>query len=150
MLRSATSEVDNIEGPINSCTLCVPGYRYGTKISQQVLEHVGAHILHDPKIALDEPCDKYLRTSSVCPIFLSRGARGKPKINAPHSSGCRNPVYVPRYLAATSSATSSTRAVFAYSNCCRQPLLDRIALSALLWIGKCILVYVHTGLFLTI
>ncbi len=106
--RSSTSELSNINGTTNSCTLCIPGYEYGTKTGQRPLEHIGAHILHDPGINReDEPCGRCLRPSSICRIFLSKGAGGSYKLNLNRSSGCGNPGYVFRYsVAATSTSTS--------------------------------------------
>lgn len=106
----STSELDNINGTTNSCSLCIPGYKFGMKTGQCPLEHLGAHILHDLGINReDEPCGRCLCPSLLCRIFLSKGAGGSYKLNPLRSSGCGNSGYVFRYSVAVASTPTSPR-----------------------------------------
>lgn len=92
---------------MNSCTLCNTGFEFSTKLGHRALEHMGAHVLFDPSINReDEPCGLCLRPSSLCRIFLARGAGGKLKLNPLRSSGCGNWQAFRYSVAAKSTATS--------------------------------------------
>lgn len=101
------SELNNINGTTNSCTLCLPHFEFGLKQGSRVLEHIGAHILHDPHILHeDEPCGMCLHPLSICRIFLRHGAKGIPKIHASKSSGCGNFLTFHYSIATKSTLTS--------------------------------------------
>jgi len=76
---------------------------------QRVLEHIGAHILHDPGLTQStEICGLCLRPPPFCQFFLTKGkgANGSLKINQSLSRGCLLKVKYSYGVAAESSSSS--------------------------------------------
>ena len=75
----------------SNCPRCLPMITLNLSQGQCVLEHVGAHILHDPGVGLLEPiCGLCLRPSPLCQFFLKKGkgANASLTINQVASKGC--------------------------------------------------------------
>jgi hypothetical protein len=69
------SETDSakIDGHAD-CSRCGPGAKIDWEHTQRVLEHMGAHILHDPKLnRTEERCGLCLRPAAMCPIYVTKG-----------------------------------------------------------------------------
>jgi hypothetical protein len=76
---------------------------------QRVLEHIGAHILHDPGVTQStELCGLCLRQPPFCQFFLTKGkgANGSLKINQNLSRGCLMKIKYSYSIAAESSPAS--------------------------------------------
>jgi hypothetical protein len=76
---------------------------------QRVLEHIGAHILHDPGLTQSmELCGLCLRPPPFCQFFLmkGKGANGKLKTNQTLSRGCLMKIKYSYSVAAESSPSS--------------------------------------------
>ncbi|KAH6869091.1 hypothetical protein BKA70DRAFT_1414167 [Coprinopsis sp. MPI-PUGE-AT-0042] len=90
------------------CSNCDPSHPLDAGQGQRVLEHMAAHIRHDPKVkAVDEPCGLCLRPSPQCRIYLKKGkgAKGGWTIDQRRSL-CKNLVRFYYGIAAVSSASS--------------------------------------------
>ena len=76
---------------------------------QRVLEHIGAHILHDPGLTQStELCGLCLRPPPFCHFFLTKGkgANGTLKINQTLSRGCLMSMKYSYSVAAESTPSS--------------------------------------------
>jgi len=75
-----------------ACTSCGNSAHIDRTSAKQVLEHMGAHILHDPSISqVQEVCGLCLRPAPICQIFVKKG-RGNSqgyKVDADRST-CTN------------------------------------------------------------
>ena len=81
----------NLDGHAD-CPRCGPSVRLDWKHTQRVLEHMGAHILHDATLnASEEFCGLCLRPSPMCQIYLTkrRGASGRLSVDRAKST-CPN------------------------------------------------------------
>ncbi|EIW76991.1 hypothetical protein CONPUDRAFT_62693 [Coniophora puteana RWD-64-598 SS2] len=77
-----------------SCPSCVPEIVFDTNGGQQLLLHVGAHVLFDTRVDHDlEPCGLCLRSRTVCQIYLkaNRGQDRNPSVDRARST-CNNQV----------------------------------------------------------
>lgn len=93
----------------SSCPRCSPTVTLDLSQGQRVLEHIGAHILHDPGIAQStEQCGLCLRPRPFCEFFLTKGkgANRALKVNQLLSRGCLVKVKYSYSVAAESSAAS--------------------------------------------
>ncbi|KAF8198428.1 hypothetical protein BJ912DRAFT_1074363 [Pholiota molesta] len=64
-------QLDRVEG-VQTCPLC-PNVKTGALGAQDLLRHMGTHILNDPRLLdADGPCGLCLNTGSLCEIFLFR------------------------------------------------------------------------------
>jgi hypothetical protein len=92
------------------CPRCSPTITLDLSQGQRVLEHIGAHILHDPGVihAKDILCGLCLRPSPLCQYFLTKGkgANGNVRINTVTSRGCLMKINYSYRVAAESSASS--------------------------------------------
>ncbi|KAF8240578.1 hypothetical protein L208DRAFT_1232017, partial [Tricholoma matsutake] len=76
---------------VSSCPWCSPAVTLDLSQGQQVLEHIGAHILHNPGITQStENCGLCLWPPPFCKFFLAKekGANHSLKINQTLSRGC--------------------------------------------------------------
>lgn len=90
------------------CPRCGPSVKLDWKQTQRVLEHMGAHILHDATLnSSDEFCGLCLRPSPMCQIYMSkgRGAGGRLRVDWVRSN-CPNLVRFNYKSAAQSSERS--------------------------------------------
>ncbi|KAH6911154.1 hypothetical protein BKA70DRAFT_1460353 [Coprinopsis sp. MPI-PUGE-AT-0042] len=90
------------------CSNCDPPHPLDAGQGQRVLEHMAAHIRHDPKVkVVDEPCGLCLRPSPQCRIYLKKGkgAKGGWTVDQ-RCSLCKNLVHFYYGIAAVSSASS--------------------------------------------
>ena len=91
------------------CPRCSPTITLDLSQGQRVLEHVGAHVLHDPGLDKSTPlCGLCLRPAPFCQIFLKKGkgAQGRMGINASLSKGCLMKVKYAYHVASKSTASS--------------------------------------------
>ena len=73
----------NIDGQAN-CLMCGSSISLNWNNMQRVLEHMGAHILHDLKLnASEEQCGLCLRPAPMCQIYVKkgRGAKGRYSVD---------------------------------------------------------------------
>lgn len=93
----------------SSCPRCSPAVPLDLLQGQKVLEHIGAHILHDPSLTQStQLCGLCLWPPPFCQFFLIKGksANGSLKINQTSSQGCVMKVKY-SYSAAAESSFSS-------------------------------------------
>lgn len=70
-------------GSLN-CPCCVPSVPLNVKNGQHVLEHIGAHILHDPGVDKTWPvCGFCLQPPTLCQYFVK-----KSMLDTTRSKGC--------------------------------------------------------------
>lgn len=75
------------------CSKCTPPFTLDLTRPQTVLAHMGAHILHDPKVVrLDQPCGFCGRPFPMCLFVLkkSHSAGEGMTVNLAASKGCPN------------------------------------------------------------
>ena len=97
----------DLDGHVD-CPRCGPSVKLDWKHMQRILEHMGAHILHDPTLnASEEYCGLCLRVLPACQIYLTkgRGASGRLSVNR-DKSNCPNLVRFNYKSAAQSTASS--------------------------------------------
>jgi hypothetical protein len=64
-----------------TCPKCHPTITFDGLLRQHIVEHIGAHILHDPSVdCSSEPCGLCLRPAPLCQIVLKKGKRGTSKL----------------------------------------------------------------------
>jgi hypothetical protein len=88
------------------CSLIVP---LDLLQGQCILEHIGAHILHDPSLDWSMPlCGLCLHPSPLCQFFLKkgRGAHAKLTVNQVASKGCLMRLKYSYGVASKSTASS--------------------------------------------
>lgn len=93
----------------SDCLQCPPTITLDLSQGQCVLEHVGAHILHDPNIDKSMPlCGLCLHPSPFCQFFLKKGkgAHANLTINQGASKGCIVKVKYSYGVASESTASS--------------------------------------------
>jgi len=84
------------------CPNCKPIVIFNPAHRQKIVEHISAHVLHDPLVdRLSEPCGLCLRPAPLCKIVLKRakGKTGKLAIDMEESS-CANLVKLSIAIAA--------------------------------------------------
>ena len=84
-----TAFLDHID---KTCPICQPIVTFKSKRRQRIVEHIGAHVLHDPSVdRLSEPCGLCLRPAPLCEIVLkkAKGQTGKLSIDT-EASSCPN------------------------------------------------------------
>ena len=109
LCEDSTKTIDIGRLNTSTCPLCSPEITLDLSQGQRVLEHIGAHILFDPKVErTSEPCFLCLRPAPLCTFFLTKGkgARGSPKIDHSRSSECPMKLTFSYSVAAKSSASS--------------------------------------------
>ena len=90
-VASETNNANNIDGHAD-CSRCGPAATIDWDNTQRVLEHMGSHILHDPKLnRTEERCGLCLRPAAMCPIYVTKGcgAQGRCKVDITKSK-CPN------------------------------------------------------------
>ena len=90
------------------CPKCQPTVRFKPSQGQRIVEHIGAHVLHDPSVdRFSEPCGLCLRPAPLCKIVLrkAKGKTGKFAIDVDASS-CPNIVKFSIGVAAECSNSS--------------------------------------------
>lgn len=94
----------------SDCPQCSPAVTLDLTQGQRVLEHIGAHILHDPSVihSTEPLCGLCLRSSSLCQYFITKGkgANGKQRIDQRTSKGCLMSTKFSYSVAAESTASS--------------------------------------------
>jgi hypothetical protein len=91
-----------------ACPNCQPSITFNSSLRQRVVEHIGAHILHDPSVDRStEPCGLCLRPAPMCKIVLkkTKGRTGNLAIDMKTSS-CPNLVKFSLMIAAKCSDAS--------------------------------------------
>jgi len=66
------------------CPNCQPVVTFNPSLRQQIVEHISAHVLHDPSVdRSSKPCGLCLRPEPLCKIVLkkSKGKKGKLAID---------------------------------------------------------------------
>lgn len=89
--------------------MCTPPVVLDLSQGQRILQHVGSHILHDPKVTrVSEPCGLCLTPAPACQFFLKKGKglRGNLKIDQDRSKGCTIQVNYSYAVASESSSSS--------------------------------------------
>jgi hypothetical protein len=92
----------------SSCPCCSPMVPLDLSQGQQVLEHIGAHILYDPGLTQStQLCGLCLRPLPFCQFFLTKGkgANGSLEIDQTLSQGCLMKVKYSYSVAAKSSSS---------------------------------------------
>jgi hypothetical protein len=90
-----------------ACPKCQPTINFNPSHRQRVVEHIGAHILHDDSVdCSSEPCGLCLRPAPLCKLFLktTKGRMGNVAIDMKLSS-CPNLV---KFSIANVAACSET------------------------------------------
>jgi hypothetical protein len=60
-----------------TCPKCHPTITFNSSLRQHIVEHIGAHILHDPSVdRSSEPCGLCLQPAPLCKIILKKVKRG--------------------------------------------------------------------------
>ncbi|KAH9010202.1 hypothetical protein EDB83DRAFT_2234425, partial [Lactarius deliciosus] len=74
------------------CPRCAPPMKLDQKNTQHVLEHMGAHILHDAKLnASKERCSLCLCPAPMCNIYLTKGCSAGGRYSVDQTkSNCPN------------------------------------------------------------
>ena len=75
-----------------ACPKCQPAINFNPSHRQRIVEHIGAHIIHDDSVDRSaEPCGLCLRPAPICKIVLkkAKGCTGKLAIDM-ESSSCPN------------------------------------------------------------
>lgn len=91
-----------------TCPKCHPTITFDGSLRQHILEHIGAHILHDPTVdRSSEPCGLCLRPAPLCKIVLKKVKRGASKFAIDmQASNCPNLVKFSITIAAKCSESS--------------------------------------------
>jgi hypothetical protein len=90
------------------CPRCGPSVTLNWKNGQRVLEHMGAHVLHDSKLdGSEERCGLCLRPAPMCLLYLrkARGIAGSVSVDRKKST-CVNMIQFNYATASTSSEAS--------------------------------------------
>jgi hypothetical protein len=75
-----------------ACPKCQPSISFDSLLRQHIIEHIGAHILHDPSVdRSSEPCRLCLRPAPLCKVILkkTKGRMGNLAIDMKNST-CPN------------------------------------------------------------
>lgn len=107
MCEASNGETAELDGHAD-CSRCGPSVKLDWKNTQRVLEHMGAHILHDATLnGSEERCGLCLRPAPMCQVYLTkgRGTGGKRSVDRSKSS-CPNLVRFNYKNAAQSSERS--------------------------------------------
>ncbi|TEB26935.1 hypothetical protein FA13DRAFT_1795184 [Coprinellus micaceus] len=97
------------------CKYCDPLVALDTSQGKMVLEHMAAHIQHDPKVKkIDQPCGICLRPAPICQFYLekSKGANGGDRIDQWHSI-CKHQVQF--HYSKASKATTASPSIWKYN-----------------------------------
>jgi hypothetical protein len=92
MIEHASPDTPFIDHIGMTCPNCQPIVTFNPSLRQRVVEHISAHILHDPSVdRLSEPCGLCLRPAPLCKIVLkkAKGRSGNLAIDMKTSS-CPN------------------------------------------------------------
>ena len=98
----------NPNGESSDCARCGPSVKLNLKNGQRVLEHMGAHILHDTLLdSSEERCGSCLSPAPMCQIYLqkARGVAGSVSVDRKRSE-CTNLIHFNYATATTSTETS--------------------------------------------
>ena len=90
------------------CSRCGQAAKLDWENTQRILEHMGAHILYNPKLnRTEERCGLCLRPAAMCPIFVTkaRSVRGRTTVDFTKSK-CPNLVRFSYKSASESTETS--------------------------------------------
>ena len=103
------SESDTISEEGSLCTKCGPHTSLDRTNSQCIIEHMAAHILHDPTVRShpQELCGLCLQSLPICMIYLKKGHGESQGYNVDMKlSKCVNLIQFKYAIAATSSKNS--------------------------------------------
>jgi hypothetical protein len=91
-----------------TCSKCNPTITFDSSLRQHIVEHIGAHILHDPSVdCSSEPCGLCLWPAPLCKIILKKVKRGTGKLAIDmRASECPNLVKFSITIAAKCSKAS--------------------------------------------
>jgi hypothetical protein len=92
----------------SNCSVCGPRAQLDRSNAQRILEHMGAHVLHDPSLdRTQEMCGLCLRPSPMCRIRLRKGRGSSAGYNVDREkSACTNLIRFNYASAADSSSRS--------------------------------------------
>lgn len=88
---ASETDTTKIDGHAD-CSRCGPAAKIDWENMQRILEHMGSHILYDPKLNhMEERCRLCLRPAAMCPIYVTkgRGVSGKCTVDFTKST-CPN------------------------------------------------------------
>lgn len=105
---TTTRNIDIDVHPELHCPKCVPPVLLDSLPAQRVLEHMGAHVLHDSSVDVSyQPCGLCLRPSPICAIYLrkGKGATASNQVDWDKST-CIRPTWFSYSVAEMSSQTS--------------------------------------------
>ena len=81
MIEQVTTDARVLDHFELTCPKCQPTITFDGSLRQHIVEHIGAHILHDPSVGRSsEPCGLCLRPAPLCNIVLKKGKRGTSKL----------------------------------------------------------------------
>ena len=113
-----------------TCPNCQPVVTFNPPCGQRIVEHIGAHILHDHSVdRLSEPCGLCLRPAPLCKIVLkkAKGKTGQLAIDM-EASSCPNLV---KFSITTAAGCTNT------SPCTNHPIVcphcDHLESSPVVW-----------------
>lgn len=88
--------------------MCGPSAELNWKNMQRILEHMGAHILHDAKLnASEERCGLCLKPAPMCQVYIKKGRGAQARYSVDQKkSNCPNLVRFNYMNAATSTENS--------------------------------------------
>ncbi|KDR76610.1 hypothetical protein GALMADRAFT_139524 [Galerina marginata CBS 339.88] len=116
------------------CSKCGPRTGVDRSNGQRMLEHMGAHILHDPSIPNNlEVCGLCLRPAPMCTIYLKKGRGGSKGYSVDmNRSTCINLIRFRYASAATSTESAPCTNVPIHCPICgpKQPAVWRYSLYA--------------------
>jgi hypothetical protein len=72
-MEHADNDTSIIDHTGLACPKCQPSITFNSSLQQHVVEHIGAHILHDPSVDRSiEPCGLCLCSAPLCKIVLKK------------------------------------------------------------------------------
>ena len=91
MCEALNEETADLDGHAD-CSRCGPTVKLDWKNTPRILEHMGAHILHDTTLnSSEERCGLCLRPAPMCQVYLTKGRGTAGKVSVDRSkSKCPN------------------------------------------------------------
>lgn len=91
MCEASSEETADLDGHAD-CSRCGPTVKLDWKNTPRILEHMGAHILHDTTLnSSEERCGLCLRPAPMCQVYVTKGRGNAGKTSVDRSkSKCPN------------------------------------------------------------